>query len=84
MTEPVNSNGAPIREARMNSIRRRKRRAARFEKAREVAFRAMLDGMHFHEVAISDVFEAERQYIALAEQMIELLGAPKGVRSYVV
>lgn len=62
------------------SPKRRKRRDRNTEKAREVAFNAHLDGMHFHEVAIRDPFEAEREYQALAQSIVSLLGPPKGVR----
>lgn len=49
------------------------------EQAREVAFYAHIEGMNFHEVAIRDPFEAEREYQALAKKIIDLLGPPKGV-----
>ena len=62
------------------SPKRRKWRDRNTEKAREVAFNAHLDGMHFHEVAMRDPFEAERQYLALAQSIVSLLGPPKGVR----
>lgn len=54
--------------------------AANVEEARKVAFNAFLDGMHFHEVAIRNPFEAERQYQALARKITQLLGEPEGVR----
>lgn len=53
------------------------------ERARKAAFDAMLDGIHFHELVISDPFEAERQFQALANEVVKALGYPEGVNALV-
>lgn len=56
------------------------RRIGGLERARNVAWNAYIDGMHFHEIAMAEPFKAERMYQSLAREVIHELGYPMGVR----
>lgn len=56
------------------------RRIGGLERARNVAWEAYFNGMHFHEIAMAEPFKAERMYQGLAQEILKELGHPMGVR----
>lgn len=69
---------------RFRRVRRQwPRRLGATERARSIAWQMRIDhGMHFHEIAMSDPFKAERLFNQLADEVLKELGIPRDVKMF--